>query len=281
MKLIRFGEKGNELPGVIFNGQRRDCSARFRDWDREFFQGGGLEELAGYLRNYPQQFRAIDEDQRWAAPVGRPGSIICVGLNFSDHAKESGMEIPAEPILFMKASNTISGPYDPVSIPPGSEKTDWEIELGVVLGKDAYLLEGATEAESCIAGYTIVHDISERSYQLERGGQWVKGKSCPGFSPVGPWLLTSEEMPDPSGLSMQLDVNDQTMQSGSSATMVFQPAYLVWYISQFMLLEAGDLITTGTPPGVGLAMKPPVYLKKGDEVRLSIDHLGEQRQKFI
>ncbi|MEM6347187.1 MAG: fumarylacetoacetate hydrolase family protein [Bacteroidota bacterium] len=278
MKLIRFGPKGQEKPGVLIEGIRKDCSAHFQDWDRSFFQANGLEELQKLLRQ--AELPVVGQEVRWGAPIARPGTILCVGLNYSDHAKESGLEPPKEPVLFMKSTNTIAGPYDTVQIPHQSEKTDWEVELGIVLKRDALYLASETEAADCIAGYCVVNDLSEREFQLERSGQWVKGKSCPGFSPVGPWLSTADEVEDPSDLPMKLWVNDDLRQDGNTKTMIFSPTYVIWYVSQFMQLEAGDLISTGTPPGVGLGMKPPTYLKPEDEVRLTIGGLGSQRQKF-
>lgn len=278
MKLIRFGPKGQEKPGILVDGIRKDCSAHFQDWDRSFFQANGLEELQKLLRK--EELPAVQQDERWGAPIARPGTILCVGLNYSDHAKESGLEPPEEPVLFMKSTNTIAGPYDSVQIPRLSQKTDWEVELGIVLKRDALYLEDEAAAAECIAGYCVVNDLSEREFQLERSGQWVKGKSCPGFSPVGPWLSTADEVEDPSDLPMKLWVNDDLRQDGNTKTMIFSPTYVIWYVSQFMQLEAGDLISTGTPPGVGLGMKPPTYLKVNDEVRLTIAGLGSQRQQF-
>lgn len=281
MKLIRFGERGAERPGVMLHGVRKDCSAHFADWNRAFFQGGGLADLAQLLAQAETELPSVPDTARWAAPIARPGQIMCIGLNYSDHAKESGMEVPAEPLIFGKASNTIGGPYDPVAIPRRSTQTDWEVELGVVLGQDVSYLPDEAAAAAAIAGYCVVNDLSERHFQLARGGQWIKGKSCPGFSPVGPYLVTADEIANPLDLTMQLWVNGELMQDGNSATMVFSPAHLVWYLSQFMLVEAGDLISTGTPPGVGLGMKPPRYLQAGDEVELTIAGLGTQRQRFV
>jgi 2,4-diketo-3-deoxy-L-fuconate hydrolase len=281
MKLIRFGNKGSEKPGVLLDGKRMDCSAHFEDWNRDFFNGGGLKILQDLVNEKESELPIVPADARWASCVPRPGMIMCVGLNYSDHARESGMEVPDEPILFMKAANTISGPFDHVPIPRGSQKTDWEVELAIVIGKDALYLGSEDEARDAIAGYCIMNDLSEREYQLEKGGQWVKGKSCPGFSPLGPTLVTKDEIPDVNTLDMQLSVNGDLMQNGNTSTMVFNPAFLVHYISQFMLLEAGDVIATGTPPGVGLGMKPPLFLKAGDRVELSIDGLGTQAQHFI
>jgi 2,4-diketo-3-deoxy-L-fuconate hydrolase len=279
MKLIRFGNKGDEKPGIEVSGKRYDCSAYFEDWNRDFFINGGLQALQNIIKE--KTLKEVLSTERWANPIARPGIIMCVGLNYSDHAKESGMDLPGEPVLFMKAANTICGAFDEVTIPKGSQKTDWEVELGLVLNRDVLYLKDEIEAENAIAGYTIVHDLSERDFQLNREGQWVKGKSCPGFSPVGPYLLTRDEIENAMNLQMGLKVNGEVRQSGNTSTMVFNPAYLIWYISQFMKLEAGDLISTGTPPGVGLGMKPPQYLKDGDVVQLSIEHLGSQKQQFI
>lgn len=278
MKLIRFGAKGKEKPGIEFEGIRFSCAKFFKDWDNEFFQNDGLNELQKIINS--QTLGQVRDTERWGPPIARPGMIMCVGLNYSDHAEESGMDIPEQPILFMKASNTISGPYDAVTIPQDSTKTDWEVELGIVLSKNVYKLKDEKEAEDAIAGYTIVHDLSEREYQLEKGGQWVKGKSCPGFSPVGPYLLSKDEMPDVLNLSMNLSIGEEVMQQGSTSKMIFKPSYIVWYISQFMAIEAGDLISTGTPPGVGLGMDPPRYLSAGETVSLEIEGLGKQEQYF-
>lgn len=277
MKLIRFGPRDQEKPGVLIDGKRKDLSKYFTDWDRAFFRQHGLSEIEDVIskeKNFPD----VPENVRWGACVARPGKVICIGLNYSDHAKESGMTIPAEPIVFQKGSNTVVGPYDNVIIPRKSTKTDWEVELGLVIGKDARYLDSVEQAEQYIAGYCISHDVSEREFQLERGGQWTKGKSCDNFNPIGPFLTTRDEVKDPHNLSMTLSVNAKQMQQGNTSTMVFNCFFLVHYLSQFMTLEAGDFITTGTPPGVGLGMKPPTYLKAGDVVELSIQGLGSQRQ---
>jgi 2-keto-4-pentenoate hydratase/2-oxohepta-3-ene-1,7-dioic acid hydratase in catechol pathway len=279
MKLIRFGAIGQEKPGVLLEGKRRDASAWFRDWDAAFFAADGLKKLAAKLSSSaPADLPEVAEGVRWAAPVARPGKIVCVGLNYADHAKETGAVLPKEPKLFMKAANTVVGPNDDLLIPRRSTKTDWEVELGVIIGTEACYLESREQAELYIAGYCISHDVSEREFQLERGGQWSKGKSCDTFNPLGPWLATREEVPDVGNLNMRLSVNGQVRQKGNTGAMIHAPAELVHYISQFMTLEPGDLIATGTPPGVGLGMKPPTYLKAGDVVELEIDGLGEQRQ---
>ena len=282
MKLIRFGQPGAERPGLIVEGKRRDLSSEFRDWDPAFFGEAGLQPLSELFRKHPADFfPEVNDSQRWAPPIARPRKIICIGLNFHDHARESGMEVPKEPILFMKATNTVTGPYDDLLIPRRSAKTDWEVELGVIVGREARYLSSIEEAADCIAGFCISHDVSEREFQLERGGQWSKGKSCDTFNPLGPWLSTVEEIPDVMKLGMKLWVNDNLRQNGNTGTMIFGPAYLIHYISQFMTLEPGDLVSTGTPPGVGLGMKPPQYLKVGDLVKLEIEGLGWQRQRCV
>jgi 2-keto-4-pentenoate hydratase/2-oxohepta-3-ene-1,7-dioic acid hydratase in catechol pathway len=279
MKLIRFGEPGNERPGVLIGDKfRKDCSAAFADWDHNFFQSGGLALLAQLVTEAGDSLPHVPDDARWASCVARPGKVICIGLNYSDHAAETGAEIPAEPIVFFKAANTVVGPYDDLLIPRGSEKTDWEVELAVVIGRDARYLDSAEQAPQYIAGYCLAHDVSERHFQLERGGQWVKGKSCDTFNPLGPFMATKDEVADVNNLEMTLDVNGERRQNGNTSTMIFNPFFIVHYLSQFMTLEAGDVISTGTPPGVGLGMKPPQFLKASDVVELSIDGLGSQRQ---
>ena len=280
MRLIRFGQPGAEKPGVIIGETRKDLSGYFSDWDRAFFRNDGLARLAGILKD-PASLPDVPADERLGAPVARPGKVICIGLNYSDHAKESGMAIPEEPIVFQKGANTVVGPNDPIIIPRRSEKTDWEVELGVVIGTDARYLDSPADSLRHIAGYCISHDVSERAFQLERGGQWTKGKSCDNFNPLGPWLSTTDEIADVQNLSMTLSVNGERVQNGNTSTMIFDVAFLVHYLSQFMTLEAGDLISTGTPPGVGLGMKPPRYLKAGDVVDVAIEGLGSQRQVCI
>jgi 2,4-didehydro-3-deoxy-L-rhamnonate hydrolase len=279
MKIIRFGTFRSEKPGVeLDSGLRKDCSAHFTDWDHNFFANDGLKQLARLLQSEADALPTVSPEVRLGAPIARPGKVLGIGLNYSDHAEEAGMPIPSEPILFMKASSTVIGPYDDIVIPRGSRKTDWEVELGVVIGTNAHYLPSPEAASAYIAGYCISHDVSEREFQLERGGQWTKGKSCDTFNPLGPILVTRDSMPEPHELSMSLDLNGERMQSGNTAKMIFRSDYLVYYLSQFMTLEAGDLITTGTPPGVGLGKKPPRFLRPGDIVELSIEGLGSQRQ---
>lgn len=283
MKLVRFGTPGEERPGLVTEeGKRIDLSQHFDDWNAGFFRRGGLNELANVLSKRDlSTFPSVEDNVRHGAPIARPGKVLCVGLNYSDHAAESGMEVPKEPILFMKAANTVVGPYDNLIIPRSSKKTDWEVELAIVIGKDARYLSSLEEASDFIAGYCLSNDVSEREFQLERGGQWSKGKSCDTFNPLGPFLVTKDELPNVKSLAMSLNVNGERRQRGNTSTMVFDVFTLVHYISQFMTLEAGDLISTGTPPGVGLGMKPPQYLKVGDVVELSIEHLGTQRQVCV
>lgn len=281
MKLVRFGNAGSEKPGLLIGeNQRKDCSGLFKDWDHDFFQAGGLEKVSQLSESEIQALPDVGEGERWGSCVARPWKVLCIGLNYSDHAKESGMDIPKEPVLFSKFSNTVIGPYDEVLIPRGSEKTDWEVELGVILKKDCRYLGSEEEAKDAIAGYCVSHDVSERAFQLERGGQWVKGKSCDTFNPLGPFLATPDEVEDVQNLNMYLDVNGERMQTGHTSTMIFNVPFIIHYLSQFFTLEAGDVITTGTPPGVGLGMKPPKFLKAGDVVELGIDGLGKQKQTF-
>lgn len=278
MRLIRFGNAGNEKPGIMdADNNRRDLSRLFKDWDREFFQNDGLQKLHEAFRDV-SSFPVVDEAERWAAPVARPGKVVCIGLNYSDHAAESGMAIPAEPIVFQKAANTVVGPHDNIIIPKKSKKTDWEVELSFVIKTNARYLDSVDESKNFIAGYAISNDVSEREFQIERGGQWTKGKSCDNFNPLGPYLVTPDEIEDVQNLSLILSVNNRRMQNGNTSKMVFNVYYLVHYLSQFMTLEAGDLVLTGTPPGVGLGMKPPQYLKAGDVVELSVEGLGFQKQ---
>ena len=275
MKLVRFGPEGQEKPGLVDgDGRIRDISAVVDD-----IAGATLgDETIAKLRALDTASLPLaPEGARIGACVGKVGNFIAVGLNYADHAAESGMAVPSEPIIFNKAPSCVVGPDDTVLIPPGSEKTDWEVELAVVIGKRASYVSEA-DALDYVAGYCVCNDVSERAYQIERGGQWMKGKGCPTFGPIGPWLVTRDAV-DTSDLSMQLSVNGERVQDGSSSTMVFKVPFLVHYISQFMILEPGDVITTGTPPGVGMGMKPPRYLKPGDTMEVTIAGLGTQRQK--
>ncbi len=276
MKLLRFGPKGNEKPGLLdANGVIRDLSGVLPDLTSAQLAAGALARLADVD---PSRLPAVAQPVRYAPVVADIGKLICVGLNYSDHAAESGMAVPTEPVLFMKATSSIIGCNDAVVLPRDSVKSDWEVELGVVIGKRARYVDEA-DALDYVAGYCVVNDLSEREYQLERGGQWDKGKGCDTFGPVGPYLVTKDEVPDPQNLGMWLEVNGQRYQTGNTRTMVFTVAHLVSYISRFMTLQPGDVISTGTPPGVGLGQKPdPVYLKAGDVMRLGIDGLGEQEQ---
>ncbi|MFM1912745.1 MAG: hypothetical protein RIR51_583 [Bacteroidota bacterium] len=280
MKLLRFGKAGEEKPGVLVDGKILDLSAHFTDFDRKFFNQGGIEKLKEILEKN-SNLKEVAPDTRLGSCVARPGKVLCIGLNYSDHAKESGMDIPKEPILFQKGSNTVIGPNDVVIIPRNSTKTDWEVELGVIIGKDARYLDSPEDSLDYVAGFCISNDVSERAFQLERGGQWTKGKSCDNFNPIGPYLVTKEEIEDPQNLKMELWVNGEKKQDGSSSTMIFNVKYLIHYLSQFMTLEAGDLITTGTPPGVGMGQNPPQYLKAGDIIELSIEGLGKQKQVCV
>jgi len=279
MKLIRFEKIGTEKPGLCLDsGRRKDCSVYFNDWDRAFFQNNGLTQLAQLIAEKGETLPDINENERWASCVARPGKVICIGLNYKDHAEETGAKVPDEPIIFQKAANTVVGPNDPVLIPRLSKKTDWEVELGVIIGIDTRYLDNVEQAADAIAGYCISNDVSERAFQIERCGQWTKGKSCDNFNPLGPFLVTKDEVPNVNNLAMTLDVNGQRMQTGNTQTMVFDVFFLVHYLSQFMTLEAGDLISTGTPPGVGMGMNPPQYLIAGDTISLTIEHLGQQNQ---
>ena len=278
MKLLRYGTAGREKPGLLdSNNQIRDLSGIVPDIAREALLPDALDRLR---KLDPATLPVVKGAQRIGPCVGQVGKFICVGLNYSDHAAESGMAVPTEPILFMKATSSIVGPDDDILLPRGSQKTDWEVELGVVIGKPGkYVSEADSLAH--VAGYCVVHDISERAYQLEGTGQWVKGKSADTFGPIGPWLVTTDEVPDPGNLRLWLDLDGTRRQDGSTKTLIFGVQYLVSYISRFMSLQSGDVITTGTPPGVGHGQKPPVYLRAGNEVRLGVEGLGEQRQRVV
>jgi 2-keto-4-pentenoate hydratase/2-oxohepta-3-ene-1,7-dioic acid hydratase in catechol pathway len=278
MKLLRYGPVGQEKPGLLDSkGQIRDLSGHVSDISGDTLSPSGLGRLGEInIDSLP----VVADGQRLGPCVSGTGKFICIGLNYSDHAAETGATVPPEPIIFMKATSAIMGPNDNIEIPRNSIKTDWEVELGVVIGRTAkYVSED--EAMDYVAGYCLINDVSERAFQAERQGQWTKGKSCDTFGPIGPWLVTQDEVDDPQNLKMWCDVNGKRMQNGSSATMVYGVKHLVSYLSQFMSLQPGDIISTGTPPGVGLGMKPPLYLKDGDVVTLGIQGLGEQRQECI
>jgi 2,4-diketo-3-deoxy-L-fuconate hydrolase len=278
MKLIRFGLPGKEKTGVIINKKRYDTSAFGEDYNEAFFETDGLNRLAAFIKD--NELPEIADDVRLSSPLARPSKLICIGLNYVDHAKETNATPPAEPVIFMKATTAIVGPNDDIVIPKNSVKTDWEVELAIVIGKKASYVE-EVDAMDYIAGYVLHNDVSEREFQMERGGTWDKGKGCDTFAPLGPFLATKDEIPDPNNLSLWLKVNGQAMQNGTTANFIFKTAYLVAYTSQFMTLLPGDIISTGTPAGVGLGMKPPVYLKAGDVVELGVDGLGEARQEVV
>ncbi|RYC69310.1 fumarylacetoacetate hydrolase family protein [Spirosoma sordidisoli] len=281
MKLIRFGEPGLEKPGVILTDQWLDVSAIVMDYNEDFFADNGLERLRNHL-NSPGLSAGIlpvvDPAVRLGPPVARPSKLVCIGLNYEDHARETGAPIPAEPVLFMKATTAYCGPFDDIIIPKNSSKTDWEVELAVVIGRKASYVDEAS-ALQYVAGYCLHNDVSEREFQLERGGTWDKGKGCDTFAPIGPFLATPDEIADVNDLRLWLTVNGEPMQSGHTSSLIFKIPTLIAYVSQFMTLLPGDIISTGTPPGVGLGMKPPVYLQPGDVVELGIDGLGTSRQR--
>ncbi|MEU4835052.1 fumarylacetoacetate hydrolase family protein [Streptosporangium sp. NPDC023615] len=279
MKLLRVGPPGRERPCVMGpDGRTLDLSGLTADIDGAFLAGGGVERVRSALAG-----GALPEAgpyERIGAPVARPGKIICIGLNYSDHAEETGAAVPAEPVVFMKAPNTVVGPEDEVLVPRGSVKTDYEVELAVVLGGTARYLSSPVEAAGVIAGYAIANDVSEREFQNERGGQWDKGKSCETFNPLGPWLVTPDEVGDPQALGLRLWVNGRLRQNGSTKNQIFGVHHVIWYLSQFMVLEPGDVVNTGTPAGVALGIGPEAYLRAGDVVEVEIDGLGRQRQRM-
>lgn len=279
MKLMRVGPAGSETPVVLDEqGVRRDVSTITSDFDGAFFGSGGIERLrAADLTSLP----VLQDDLRIGSPVARPGNVLCVGLNYIDHANESNMAIPAEPVLFNKAPNSVVGPNDDVMMPRGATKVDWEVELGVVIGSTCRYLSSPAESLSHIAGFVISHDVSERAFQLEGTGQWVKGKSCETFNPCGPWLVTPDELDLGAGLGLWLDVNGERRQTGHTSDLIFDVPFLLHYISQYLVLDPGDLVNTGTPPGVAMGMAEPAWLQPGDEMTLGITGLGEQRQRCV
>ena len=281
MKLIRFGKINEEQPGVLrADGTKLDVSAFVHDYDEAFFGANGIAKLNEWLENNQENCPKVGDDVRLGPPLSRPSKIVCVGLNYAKHAAESGMDIPEEPVLFFKASSAIVGPNDPIIIPKNSEKTDWEVELAVVIGKKASYVTEA-DALNHVAGYVLHNDVSERAFQLERSGQWVKGKSCDTFAPIGPFIATPDEIGDPNNLNLWLKLNGEEMQNSNTSDFIFNIQHVVSYISQFMTLLPGDIISTGTPFGVGLGLTPPRYLKEGDVVELGIEGLGVSKQTCI
>lgn len=280
MKLIRFGEAGKEKPGIVIDDNYYDASGFGEDYNESFFQSNGLDRLQQYLNYNKKSLKRIAEGTRIGSPVARPSKIVCIGLNYVEHAKESGAALPTEPVIFMKSTTALCGPFDDVTIPKNSVKSDWEVELALVIGKKAsYVSENA--AQDHIAGYCLHNDLSEREFQLERNGTWDKGKGCDTFAPLGPILATKDEIKDADHLRLWLKVNGKMMQDGNTSNLIFKLPFLVSYVSQFMTLLPGDVISTGTPAGVGLGMNPQVYLKPGDVMELGIDGLGISKQKCV
>jgi 2-keto-4-pentenoate hydratase/2-oxohepta-3-ene-1,7-dioic acid hydratase in catechol pathway len=278
MKLLRYGQTGSEKPGLLDkSGQIRDLSAVIPDLAGDVLTPGSLRRISGID---PSALPLVSSQHRIGPCVGRVGKFICIGLNYSDHAAESGMKVPTEPVVFMKATSAVCGPDDNVIIPRNSVKTDWEVELGVVIGTEAKYVD-ESKALDYVAGYCVVNDLSERTFQLEGTGQWVKGKSADTFGPIGPWLVTKDEVPDPQNLNMWLKVNGHQFQNGTTKTMAFGVAHIVSYLTRFMSLQPGDVISTGTPPGVGMGQKPPKYLQPGDKIQLGVQGLGEQNQSVV
>ena len=281
MKLIRFGEKNKEKPGIqLDDDQRIDVSSFIDDYDENFFCKIGIKKLRNWLNKNKEKCPIIDNNIRIGPPISRPSKIVCVGLNYAKHAAESGMNFPDEPVLFFKSSSAITGPYDPIIIPKNSSKTDWEVELAIVIGKRASYVS-KEDALNYIAGYVLHNDVSEREFQIERSGQWVKGKSCDSFAPIGPFIATADEIENPNNLNLWLKVNGEEMQNSNTSDFIFNIEEVVSYISQFMTLIPGDIISTGTPFGVGLGLNPPKYLKEGDIVELGIEGLGISKQTCI
>ncbi len=280
MKLIRFGELNKEKPGVNIHDKNYDVSGFIQDYNEAFFSNGGLLHLGWMLEQYKGMLKEVPPGTRIGSPIARPSKIICIGLNYADHAKETNATLPTEPVIFMKASSALCGPFDNVIIPRDSVKTDWEVELAVVIGKKAsYVTED--DAMDHLAGYCLHNDVSEREFQLERGGTWDKGKGCDTFAPIGPWLVTKDEVPDVNNLKLWLTLNGEQMQNGTTANLIFNIPVLISYVSRFMTLLPGDVISTGTPAGVGLGFNPPVYLKPGDTMELGIDGLGTSKQTTV
>lgn len=280
MKLIRWRKEGKTLPGIVLDNQYYDVSALNEDYNERFFETDGLIRLKKFLGEHKQNLQKLDNTVVLDSPIARPSKIVCIGLNYADHARETKAQPPAEPVIFLKSTTALCGPFDPIIIPKNSRKTDWEVELAIVMAKKAsYITE--SEAPDFIAGYCLHNDVSEREFQIERSGTWDKGKGCDHFAPLGPFLATADEITDVNNLRLWLTVNGKTMQDGSTANLIFKIPFLISYISQFMTLLPGDLISTGTPAGVGLGMIPPVYLAPGDIVELGIDGLGSSRQPLV
>lgn len=278
MKLFRYGQPGAEKPGIEIDGIKYDASHLVSDYNEEFFEYGGLQKLESDFDTASAS--KVDDSERIGVPIAKPGKIVCIGLNYIKHAEESGADIPKEPVVFFKATSSLTGPFDSVVIPKNSKKTDWEVELAVIIGKEAkYVSE--EQAMDYVAGYAVHNDVSEREFQIERGGQWVKGKSCDTFAPVGPYLVTKDEIADPHNLRLWLKLNGETLQDGNTSDFIFNIPKVVSYLSQFMSLQAGDIISTGTPEGVGLGFDPPRYLKPGDVMELGIDGLGSSKQTAV
>jgi 2-keto-4-pentenoate hydratase/2-oxohepta-3-ene-1,7-dioic acid hydratase in catechol pathway len=280
MKLIRFKENGKEKPGVILEERYYDASTFGEDYNEVFFETDGLSRLEQFIENNKEQLKEVAQDVTLAAPFQRPSKIVCIGLNYADHAKETGAPLPPEPVIFFKSTTALTGPNDSIMIPKDSKKTDWEVELAVVIGKKASYVDEA-KAMDYVAGYCLHNDVSEREFQLERNGTWDKGKGCDTFAPIGPFLATKDEVKDVDNLRLWLSVNGQMMQDGNTSNLIFKIPFLISYVSRFMTLLPGDVISTGTPAGVGLGMNPQVYLKEGDVVELGIDGLGTSKQQVV
>ena len=281
MKLIRFGKQGEEKPGILLsNDEKIDVSSFVSDYDEKFFESGGLVSLKNWLNENESSAPRLDDSIRLGSPIARPSKIICIGLNFKDHAAESGFDAPEEPLIFGKATSAICGPYDNIIIPRGSEQTDWEVELGVVIGKKTSYVD-QDQALEHVGGYVLHNDVSERAFQKDRGGQWIKGKSADTFAPMGPFMATPDEIDNISDMRMWLNVNGENMQDGNTSNLIFSVDHVVSYLSQFMTLLPGDFISTGTPAGVGMGMNPEKYLKPGDVVELGIDGLGSSKQNVV
>ena len=280
MKLIRWKKEDKTFPGILLDGNYYDVSSIGEDYDERFFETGGLERLKIFLEKNIKDLKKLKDPVTLDSPIARPSKIVCIGLNYADHARETKAQPPAEPVIFLKSTTALSGPFDPVIIPKNSKKTDWEVELAFVMAKKASYVE-EKDAVGYIAGYCLHNDVSEREFQMERNGTWDKGKGCDSFAPLGPFLATPDEIPDVNQLRLWLSVNGKTMQDGNTANLIFKIPFLISYISQFMTLLPGDLISTGTPAGVGLGMNPPTYLSPGDIVELGIDFLGESRQELV